>query len=186
VKIDVLIKADVQALIAKGEHLSARGLLEPVTGCVDRRSLTDIVHSVDPQDPLKAFIMPSGWYAQEPRFVPRANATTEDDGYLLFYAFDETQLNAEGEVPSDADVEKRAKSELWIVDARDMTTVVGKVRLPQRVPYGLHGTWFPAEQVQNQRAVESIRSTHKVLEKRGVKDEGLWMAVRNGLERWLA
>jgi len=186
VKIDVLIKADVQALIAKGEDLSARGLLQPVTGCIDRRSLNEIIHSADPHDPLKALIMPPGWYAQEPRFVPRTNATAEDDGYLLFYAFDEAQLNDEGEVPSDADVEHRAKSELWIVDAHDMSTVVGKVRLPQRVPYGLHGTWFPAEQVQAQRVVENIRSTDKVLEKRVGEDEGLWMAVRNGVERWLA
>ncbi|GAB7345926.1 hypothetical protein MBLNU457_4160t1 [Dothideomycetes sp. NU457] len=186
VKIDVLVKADVQQLIAKGEDLTARGLLQPVTGCVDRRPLSEIIRSTDAADPLKAFVMPAGWYAQEPRFVPRNDAVAEDDGYLLFYAFDEAQLNAEGEVPSDADAERRAKSELWIVDAADMSTVVGKVKLPQRVPYGLHGTWFPAEQIQKQRAVESMRSTDGVLEKREAEDEGLWMALRGGVERWLA
>lgn len=128
--------------------------------------------------------MPPGWYAQEPRFVPRHHSTSEDDGYLLTYAFNEAQLDSEGEVLLDADPEIRARSELWIIDAKDMKTVVGKVHLPQRVPYGLHGTWFSAEEVIGQRAVESIRTTASVLG--GEREErGLWMSVRGVLEKWL-
>jgi carotenoid cleavage dioxygenase-like enzyme len=67
---------------------------------------------------------------KESRFVPRTDARTEDDGFLLFYVFNKAQLDESGECRADA------RSELWIVDARNMKTVIGKVILPQRVPYG--------------------------------------------------
>nr|POF05468.1 carotenoid 9,10(9',10')-cleavage dioxygenase 1 [Quercus suber] len=94
------------------------------------------------------FQMPPGWYAQEPRFVPATPSPSpalsrEDDGYLVFYAFDEAQLDpATGDVPDDTHATLRARSELWIVDARDMSTLLARIHLPQRVPYGLHGTWW--------------------------------------------
>lgn len=70
-------------------------------------------------------------YGGEAIFVPRSAASdlAEDDGWLLTYLFDEeTQL-----------------SELLIVDARSMDKEpVARVLLPQRVPYGFHGTWIPS------------------------------------------
>lgn len=60
-------------------------------------------------------------------FVPAAGATSEDDGYLMTYAFDP----AEG------------KGELVILDASNMASPpVATVHLPVRVPAGFHGSWI--------------------------------------------
>ena len=85
--------------------------------------------------------------------MPRVNSTSEDDGWLLAYGFDESsQLWADGEAKADA------KSELWITDAKNMTDVMAKIRLPQRVPYGLHGNWISEEEIKGQRPIERLRS----------------------------
>ena len=159
-----------------------------MTGCVDTRTVTEILASDTPNDPVQIFRMPEGWYAQEPRFIPRrakdGEVVAEDDGYLLTYAFNESQLCADGEVPPDNDDRRRAKSELWIIDAKYMKTVVGRVELPQRVPYGLHGSWFPEEDILNQRPVETIRSLEEIKGKSG-RESGLWMGIRDKIERFL-
>lgn len=122
VKIDALVKADATTLIARGLRNPPRS----ITGCVDTRNVEQIMASNDPQDPIKVFRMPEGWYAQEPRFVPAHTNTSEDDGWLMFYAFDESKyLDNEGEVVPGA------KSELWIVSAKDLSTVVCRIALPR-------------------------------------------------------
>ena len=61
-------------------------------------------------------------------FVPDPDGSSEDDGWLVSYIYDE---NVDG-------------SELVILDARDMSRPpVARVPLPQRVPYGFHGNWVP-------------------------------------------
>ena len=155
VKIDALVKMDAEQLIARGTANPSRSLTE----CVDTRNIHQILDSKDPEDPIKVFRMPEGWFAQEPRFVARNDGTREDDGFLLTYAFDESQLLPSGECPANA------KSELWVLDASDMQTVVCRVRLPQRVPYGLHGNWFSEEEILGQREVERVRTTEHVLRK---------------------
>ncbi|KAI9700899.1 MAG: hypothetical protein M1820_006660 [Bogoriella megaspora] len=178
VKIDALVKMNVHELISRGKSRPPRG----ITGCVDTRNIHQIIASTNPEDPIKVFKMPSGWFAQEPQFVPRHGSQTEDDGYLLTYAFDESQLLPSGECKPDA------KSELWVIDARNMDTVVCRVQLPQRVPYGLHGNWFTEDEVLGQRGVEKIRSTDVVLpkvEKRGIIGSA-WIAGRRWMERRLA
>jgi carotenoid cleavage dioxygenase-like enzyme len=149
VKIDTLVKVDALALIAQGKqdaHLAR-------TGCVDRRTVTEIVkeNRTNSEDLIKCYKMPNGWYAQEARLVPRANAHSEDDGYLLFYAFDESQLDKDGNCPDTA------ASELWVLDAKTMKDVLCRVRLPQRVPYGFHGNFFTEQQISRQRTVSSFR-----------------------------
>ena len=146
-KIDSLVKVDVETLIQRGRENPPN----QITGCVDARSMSDILSSTDPLDPIKVFEMPPGWYAQESRFVPRAYGDSEDDGWLLSYVFDESQLDEDGECPENA------RSELWIIDAKTMTEVIAKIYLPQRVPYGLHGNWFSEEQVSSQRPIEQLR-----------------------------
>jgi len=145
-KIDFLAKVDVQTLIARGQARRPQS----VRGSVDTRTVNEIIHSEDPHDPIKLFPMPDRWYAQEARFVSRPNPRSEDDGWLLTYVFDEAQLNDEGECRADA------VSELWIIDATTMREVVAKVKLPQRVPYGLHGTWFSEEEINSQRPYSSL------------------------------
>jgi carotenoid cleavage dioxygenase-like enzyme len=159
-KIDVLVKADVQILLARG----AQSPPKSVTGSVDNRSISSILSTKNREenDPLSAFQMPPNWYAQEARFVSRQSPVSEDDGYLLFYAFDESQVNENGECSEDAN------GELWILDAKNMRDVVCKVRLPQRVPYGLHGSWFTESMIGGQREVESVRKMPK-------REDGRWL-----------
>lgn len=178
VKINSLVKVDVETLITRGKHNSPT----PIKGCVDTRGMDAILASTDSQDPIKVFQMPDGHYTQEARFVPRRNGTSEDDGWLLTYVFDEsTQLTAEGEAKEDA------CSELWIIDAKSMAEVVAKIRLPQRVPYGFHGNWVPEEDIAAQRPIESLRSMpSSTTSNRTVSAWARpWFALRGSLERWL-
>ncbi|KAE8379184.1 carotenoid oxygenase, partial [Aspergillus bertholletiae] len=148
VKIDCLIKINVQ-------HLLWMGKVQPptqVTGCVDQRSINEILATNNADDPIQVFALPSGWYAQECSFVPRTGGTSEDDGWLVTYVFDESQLEADGNAP------ETSRSELWIIDARNMRDIVARVLLPQRVPYGMHGDWFSEEQILNQHEVVEFRS----------------------------
>jgi len=71
-------------------------------------------------------VLGPGRHAAEPYFVPRGNARSEDDGYLIFFAYDAG----------------RDASELVVLDARDMAQLA-RVLLPGRVPYGFHGSWIP-------------------------------------------
>jgi carotenoid cleavage dioxygenase-like enzyme len=148
VKIDCLVKINAENLIARG---MANADMKPVTGCVDMRTVEDVLSSKIADDPIQVFKLPEGYYAQECGFVPKVQAKDEDDGYLLSYVFNESQLDDRGECLPDA------TSELWIIDSKDMKTVISKVFLPQRVPYGLHGNWFSEDQVLGQRPIETIR-----------------------------
>ena len=78
---------------------------------------------------------------------------------------------------------EESRSELWIIDARDMKTVVGKVHLPMRVTYGLHGSFVDEKSIVNQRPVETIRSLQVRDDER--VDDSLWLNVRDRVERWL-
>ncbi|OQV03117.1 hypothetical protein CLAIMM_08207 [Cladophialophora immunda] len=174
VKIDCLVKADAETLIKRGKTYS---LAQHALDCVDTRSVDEILHSQEEDDPLSIFRLPQGWFAQEPHFVPRERGTREDDGWLLTYVFDESQLDSSGECRPDA------KSELWVIDARDMKTVVARVHLTQRVPYGLHGNFFPEAQVKSQRPIETIRAIKQRSEAQ--QQASWWLAVRNRLEKAL-
>jgi len=60
-------------------------------------------------------------------FVPRDGATTEDDGWLLTYVYDK---------PSNS-------SSFVVLDAADVTAAPqATVQLPQRIPFGFHGSWI--------------------------------------------
>jgi carotenoid cleavage dioxygenase-like enzyme len=146
-KIDCLVKMDVQQLIS-------RGLSNPppsVSGCVDERSIAEVLASSNSNEVIHIFQMPKNWYAQECAFVPRADGIAEDDGWLLTFVFDESQLDSEGTASDDA------VSELWIIDAKEMKNIVCRILLPQRVPYGLHGGWFTKDEISQQRRVDRFR-----------------------------
>ena len=178
VKIDSLVKIDADTLIQRG----IQNPPQQVKGCVDSRTVADVLGSQDPNDPIQVFKMPSGWYAQEARFVPRDFGNGEDDGWLLSYVFDESQLDADGECKLDA------KSELWVIDAKSMRTVVAKIKLPQRVPYGLHGNWFSEKEIQKQRPVQKCRtlSSTNNISNQGSPFWRIWMWSRRLLEQNLA
>ncbi|WYL93517.1 MAG: carotenoid oxygenase family protein [Gloeotrichia echinulata IR180] len=69
----------------------------------------------------------SGRYGGEAIFVPRSNSNLEDDGWLLTFVYD-TAFKT---------------SELVVLNAQNITDKpVARILLPQRVPYGFHGTWI--------------------------------------------
>ena len=73
---------------------------------------------------------PAGCVPGEAVFVADSEAAGEDEGWLLFYAYDES----------------RNTSDLLILDAQQPAQgPVAKIPLPQRVPHGFHGNWFSAE-----------------------------------------
>ncbi|KAH6671913.1 carotenoid oxygenase [Halenospora varia] len=174
VKIDSLVKVDTKTLISRAKVNPPTS----ITGCVDNRTAAEILRSNDPIDPIKIFKLPPGFYAQESRFVPRNDSESEDDGWILSYVFDESQLDVNGNAPT------WARSELWIIDAKEMKRVVCRVMLPQRVPYGLHGNWFSEEKILGQREFESIRCLPSPKSKtppEGRKDSlgmDIWMNTR--------
>ncbi len=69
----------------------------------------------------------NGRTGSEAVFVPAADGTSEDDGYLLSYVYDPAE----------------DKSELVILDASNIANdPVARVHLPARVPAGFHGSWI--------------------------------------------
>ncbi|GAA6059008.1 hypothetical protein JCM10212_001718 [Sporobolomyces blumeae] len=168
-KIDALVKANVERLVRRGVERQAwfkkEGVeLDPELA-VDERTISQVLRDQTPRPAsssggpedfgdveIRIFEMPPGHFAQEASFVPRENPRDEDDGYLVFYVFDEAQL-----VPETGEPRDDARSELWVLDAWNMHDVVAKIVLPQRVPYGLHGNWFTADEIASQRQPPSIR-----------------------------
>lgn len=82
----------------------------------------------------------SDQFAQEPIFCPRPGSSREDDGWLLVMVYD---------VQSD-------RTQLVILDAKDLQAgPVARVKLPHRIPYGIHGSFTQeylgaSEAAQNQ------------------------------------
>ncbi len=63
----------------------------------------------------------------EPVFVPAADPESEDHGWLMTYVYDKA----------------RDGSDFVLLDARDIDAEpVATVELPQRVPFGFHGSWI--------------------------------------------
>ena len=60
----------------------------------------------------------------EPVFVPRPDATAEDEGWLVFLTFDP----------------EKSKTQLRILDAKDLEPLM-TARLPHHIPLVFHGTW---------------------------------------------
>ncbi len=64
----------------------------------------------------------------EPVFVPASSEAGEDEGWVMTYVYDRS----------------RDSSDLAIIDAADFTgKPVATITLPQRVPFGFHGSWIP-------------------------------------------
>ena len=54
----------------------------------------------------------------------------EDDGYVLALVYNAA----------------RNASDFFVLDARDIAgEPIAEIRIPNRVPYGFHGNWVPAE-----------------------------------------
>ncbi|CAK9160279.1 unnamed protein product [Ilex paraguariensis] len=83
---------------------------------------------------VKKYIYGDEKYGGEPLFLPRDHPNCEeDDGYILAFVHDE----------------KAWKSELQIVNAMNLK-LEASIELPSRVPYGFHGTFISAKDLENQ------------------------------------
>jgi len=72
-------------------------------------------------------------FGSEAPFIPRANAQSEDDGYLISFITDMAQ----------------ARSECIIIDAQDIAAgPVCTIILPHRISSGTHATWASADQLR--------------------------------------
>lgn len=68
----------------------------------------------------------------EPVFVPAHDGAGEDEGYVLTFVYDSAT----------------ASSQFVVLDATDMAAPpIAAVPIPQRVPYGFHGSWLADEEV---------------------------------------
>lgn len=78
---------------------------------------------------MTEYIYPENLWPDEVSFVPNLQGTAEDDGWLVGYLYD-----------SDLD-----SSYLVVLNAADIESgPIARIALPQRVPFGFHGTWVPA------------------------------------------
>mmetsp|Transcript_28310 Transcript_28310/g.92416 ORF Transcript_28310/g.92416 Transcript_28310/m.92416 type:complete len:548 (+) Transcript_28310:17-1660(+) len=72
----------------------------------------------------------SGVHCSEPEFVPREGAEDEDDGWVVCFTHDH----------------HTGESGFAVADARNLEAgPVATFNLPTRVPFGLHGAFFPKE-----------------------------------------
>ncbi|GAA3987625.1 carotenoid oxygenase family protein [Allokutzneria multivorans] len=95
-------------------NLAGRGIAKH-----DRVAKTTQVHDFGPSR-----------FAGEAVFIPRANDSAEDDGWLMSLVHD-------GE---------RDRTDLVVLDAGTLSAEpVAVVHLPVRVPAGFHGEWFPTQ-----------------------------------------
>jgi carotenoid cleavage dioxygenase-like enzyme len=73
-----------------------------------------------------------GRWGSEAPFAPRPGSSSEDDGYVLSYVYDE----------------REDRSDVEVLDAQDVSAgPVCRIKLPVRVPLGFHATWVPGERL---------------------------------------
>ena len=61
-------------------------------------------------------------------FAPRKGATSEDDGYVILFTWDEPNQ----------------QTECLVIDAQDFEAdPIARIRIPHRVPFGFHASWVP-------------------------------------------
>ena len=71
-------------------------------------------------------------YGMEAQFVPRPGAEAEDDGWLVMYVHDESNMSADF----------HGSTQCVIIDAQNVEAgPVATISLPERVPYGAHCMW---------------------------------------------
>jgi len=71
-------------------------------------------------------------FGSESPFIPRENAQSEDDGYVISFVTDAVE----------------GTSEVVILDAQNMNQEpLARIELPQRVPLGFHGCWVNGDRL---------------------------------------
>jgi carotenoid cleavage dioxygenase len=81
---------------------------------------------------IEVHALGEGRWGGEGVFAKRPNATSEDDGYVILFVWDEAN----------------ERSECLVLDARTFEAPpVATIRIPHRVPFGFHAGWVPAAAV---------------------------------------
>jgi carotenoid cleavage dioxygenase-like enzyme len=95
---------------------------------VDRSTGTALIkYDLRPGDAASTHDFGPGRLPAEPVFVPASPGAREDEGWVLAYVYDAA----------------RDSSDLVILDAAAFTgKPVATIALPQRVPFGFHGSWM--------------------------------------------
>jgi carotenoid cleavage dioxygenase len=105
------------------------GLREPRPGETQQQGAFEAFARYDTRTGAKTvYRLRAGQTACEPVFAPDPRGTREDDGYLLSFIHEEGKTGGE----------------FIVLDARALDAgPVARIRLPRRVPVGLHGSWMP-------------------------------------------
>lgn len=97
------------------------------------KSSTDIYHALIKYDLKTGNSLTHdfgfGYEIGEAVFAPKSNSHQEDDGYVMLFVYNK----------------KENMSDFVILDSQDFTAAaIATIKLPRRVPHGLHGSWMPA------------------------------------------
>lgn len=96
----------------------------------DAREYFDTIAHINVQTKERRDYVPGeGISVLEPIFVPRSATAPEGDGWLLTVAYDSADETSRVLILDTADIRKGP---------------VARIALPQRVPFGFHGSWYPA------------------------------------------
>ena len=76
---------------------------------------------------LKVHDFGEGRFTSEANFIPAGEHAAEDDGYLISIVYNH----------------QRKKSEVVILDARDMEEALAVIPLDHHIPFGFHGGFYP-------------------------------------------
>lgn len=156
-----VVKMDARAVVERKRQLLEQGVqLQNVGGHGKWELGAEALRKVE-EESTQVHMFGGAYHGNEALFVPnkpRADGKPleEDEGHVLVYVYDESQL--ENGLVAHPD---RQVTELWIFDAKKMSQEdepVAKVKIPRRVPYGFHGLLVTKEQIQKSQDAHAART----------------------------
>ncbi|KAG0057505.1 hypothetical protein BGZ83_009144 [Gryganskiella cystojenkinii] len=157
-----VVKTDIRAILDRKQQLleSSGDKLQNLGGHGRWEMGTEALKAAE-KEFTKVHLFGGSIMGNEGLFVPnltRADGRPleEDEGHVLVYVYDESQLENGLVVHTDRQV-----TELWIFDAQKIGQEQGpvaKVKIPRRVPYGFHGILVTKEQIEKSQAAHAERT----------------------------
>ncbi|KAH7051526.1 carotenoid oxygenase [Linnemannia elongata] len=145
-----ILKVDIRAVMDKQQQLLKNGELKNQGGDGQWEIGSENLLQVE-KESHSMHLFGGSYGGNEALFVPNllradGKALEEDEGHLLVYVYDESQI--ENGLVANPD---RQVTELWIFDAKRIGQEhepVAKVKIPRRVPYGFHGLHVTRKQIE--------------------------------------